>query len=174
MFENLNAKNCPCGREHIFTSKVVAEKGAINKLPCILEEMGLRSAFIIADKNTYCAAGKKVNTVLQNAGIKTKCYIFSKEALEPNEENVGLVAMNFDPTLDAVIGVGSGVINDISKIIANVAGKKYIIVGTAPSMDGYASATSSMTMEGLKISLNSNARMLLWVMWMFLARHLLE
>ena len=63
--------------------------------------------------------------------------------------------MNFDPTVDVVIGVGSGVINDISKIVANVSGKKYIIVGTAPSMDGYASATSSMTMEGLKISLNS-------------------
>ena len=31
----------------------------------------------------------------------------------------------------------------------------YVIVGTAPSMDGYASATSSMTMDGLKISLGS-------------------
>lgn len=155
MFGNLSEKSCLCGREHIFTSKVVAEKGAIKKLPGILEEMGMHRAFIIADKNTYSAAGEKVVAILQNTGIKTKCYIFSKENLEPNEENVGLAAMNFDPTFDVVIGVGSGVINDISKIIANVSGKKYIIVGTAPSMDGYASATSSMTMEGLKISLNS-------------------
>lgn len=51
--------------------------------------------------------------------------------------------------------MGSGVINDISKIVANVTGKPYVIVATSPSMDGYASATSSMTMEGLKISLDS-------------------
>jgi len=51
--------------------------------------------------------------------------------------------------------VGSGVINDICKIVANVSNKYYVIVGTAPSMDGYASATSSMTMDGLKISLGS-------------------
>ena len=50
---------------------------------------------------------------------------------------------------------GSGVINDIGKILSNVSGRKYIIVGTAPSMDGYASATSSMSMDGLKTSLNS-------------------
>lgn len=155
MFGKLSEKNCLCGKEHIFTSKVVTEKGAINKLPFILEEMGLRSAFIIADKNTYSTAGEKVIDVLETACIKTKKYIFLKENLEPDEANVGLAVMNFDPDFDVVIGVGSGVINDISKIVANVSGKKYIIVGTAPSMDGYASATSSMTMEGLKISLNS-------------------
>lgn len=155
MFDNLSEKNCLCGKEHIFTSKVVTEKNAINKLPVILEEMGLHSAFIIADKNTYLAAGEKVIKALENSGIKIKKYVFSKEVLEPDEANVGLAIMNFDPAYDVVIGVGSGVINDIGKIVANVSEKKYIIVGTAPSMDGYASATSSMTMEGLKISLNS-------------------
>ena len=155
MFGCVSEKNCLCGKEHIFTSKVVVEKEAINKLPIILKQMNLHSAFIIADKNTYSAAGKKVIDVLKSAEIKTKKYIFSIENLEPDEANVGLAIMNFDPNFDAVIAVGSGVINDISKIVANVSGKKYIIVATAPSMDGYASATSSMTMEGLKISLNS-------------------
>ena len=63
--------------------------------------------------------------------------------------------MNFDPCVDAVIAVGSGVINDISKIVANASGKTYIVVATAPSMDGYASATSSMSVKGLKASLAS-------------------
>ena len=40
MFGNLSEKNCLCGKEHIFTSKVVTEKGAINKLPLILKEIG--------------------------------------------------------------------------------------------------------------------------------------
>lgn len=155
MFDNLSEKNCVCGKEHLFTSKIITEKGAINKLPLILKEMKLNNAFIITDENTYSAAGEKVINILENADIKTKKYIFSKETLEPDEANVGLALMNFNRECDVVIGVGSGVINDISKIVANVSGKKYIIVATAPSMDGYASATSSMTMEGLKISLNS-------------------
>ena len=59
MFEKVKQKNCLCGKEHIFTSRVVIEKGAINKLPSILNEMEFKSAFIFADKNTYSAAGKK-------------------------------------------------------------------------------------------------------------------
>lgn len=155
MFGTLSEKNCSCGKEHLFTSKVVIEKGAINRLPAIFEELGLTSAFLLADRNTDAAAGEKVSAVLEQAGIKTKKYVFGKEVLEPDETNVGLAVMQFDPACQAVIGIGSGVINDISKIVANVSGKKYIIVGTAPSMDGYASATSSMTVDGLKISLNS-------------------
>ena len=155
MFEKISGKNCPCGKEHIFSSEVVTGKGAVNKLPEILGEMNFKSAFMFADKNTCRAAGERVAEILEKAGIKIKKYIFAKEILEPDEENVGLAIMNFDPSCDVVIGVGSGVINDISKIVSNVSGKKYIIVGTAPSMDGYASATSSITMEGLKISLNS-------------------
>ncbi len=155
MFQQINSTNCMCKKPHIFTSKIVVEKGAINKLPQILESLNANSAFIIADKNTFSAAGEKVIDILEKSKIKTKKYIFSNDVLEPDETNVGLAVMNFDPSFDVVIGVGSGVINDISKIVANVSGKKYIIVGTAPSMDGYASATSSMTMQGLKISLNS-------------------
>ena len=47
------------------------------------------------------------------------------------------------------------IINDISKILSNAAKCRYIIVATAPSMDGYASASSSVDMDGLKISLPS-------------------
>ena len=155
MFNKINERDCICGKEHIFTSKVIIEKGAINKLPLVIKEMSLKSAFIIADKNTYSVAGKRVLDILEKSGIETKNYVFTQDVIEPDESSVGLAVMNFKPQCDVLIGVGSGVINDISKIVANVSGKKHIIIGTAPSMDGYASATSSMTMEGLKISLNS-------------------
>ena len=155
MFENIKTSGCVCGKEHIFTSKVIAGSGAIEQLPAVIEEMGLHSAFIIADKNTYSAAGEKAADLLQRSGIKVGKYIFTGESIEPDEAHVGLAIMNFDPSFDVIVGVGSGVINDISKIVSNVSGKKYVIVGTAPSMDGYASPTSSMTREGLKISINS-------------------
>lgn len=75
--------------------------------------------------------------------------------IEPDEKAVGSVVMHFDHACDLIIAVGSGVINDIGKILANMTKLPYFIVGTAPSMDGYASATSSMTVDGLKVSLPS-------------------
>lgn len=152
---NLKAEGCACGKQHTFTSKIIIGENAVHKLPEILESLNCKKPFILADCNTYDVAGKTVFNLLNKKGLKAERYIFNKKLLEPNETNVGLAAMNFVPACDAIIGVGSGVINDISKIIANISNKPYIIVGTAPSMDGYASATSSMTMEGLKITLNS-------------------
>lgn len=127
--------------------------GVITCLPKLLVERNVKKVFIIADKNTYAAAGEEVVQVLEESGIVTKTYIFTSDKLEPNESAVGLAAMHFDSSVDAIVGVGSGVINDISKIISKISGKLYAIVATAPSMDGYASATSSMCVNGLKKSL---------------------
>jgi glycerol-1-phosphate dehydrogenase [NAD(P)+] len=146
---------CNCGKEHVFTSLVLSGEGVINALPRELEKRNLKKAFLLADKNTYKAAGEKVSALLKENGISVCEYIFQSEKLEPNEENVGLAVMNYNTGSDVLVAVGSGVINDIGKIVANIANKPYVIVATAPSMDGYASASSSMTREGLKISLSS-------------------
>ena len=129
--------------------------GAIEDLPAVLEKLGVRSAFVFADRNTYVAAGEAVCQILRKNGTPISCHIFEDAHLEPDERSVGLASMGFDPKYEAIVGVGSGVINDICKIVANLARKPYIIVGTAPSTDGYASATSSMERKGLKVSVNS-------------------
>lgn len=147
-------RNCKCGKDHIFTSRVIVKEGALQELPGLLAQYGAKKVFLIADKNTYAAAGKTAREIIENSVQVLSC-VFNEAALEPDERSVGRAIMYYESDCDVVIGVGSGVINDISKIVANVAGKPYIIVGTAPSMDGYASATSSMTRDGLKISLNS-------------------
>lgn len=155
MIERMNKENCKCGREHSFGSEVIIGEGAINRLPRITKKINAEKVFLLADKNTYEAAGKAVCEILESSGHKVEKYIFTDDIVEPDEKHVGLAVMNFKPDCDVVIGVGSGVINDIGKILSAAAQKKYIIVGTAPSMDGYASATSSMTMEGIKVSLPS-------------------
>ncbi len=146
--------NCKCGKQHIFHSQVIVKEGAIQEIPGILARYDAKKVFLIADQNTYAAAGKAVYEIIRD-GVKIASCIFNEDALEPDEHSVGRAIMYYEADCDVVIGVGSGVINDISKIVSSAAGKPYIIVGTAPSMDGYASGTSSMTRDGLKISLNS-------------------
>ncbi len=148
-------ENCKCSKTHKFSSQVIVKEGAIRELPRILKEYSAKKVYLIADENTYEAAGKAVKEIIHGVNIQVVSCVFGGDALEPDEHSVGRAIMYYEAGCDVVIGVGSGVINDISKIVANVAQKPYIIVGTAPSMDGYASATSSMTRDGLKISLNS-------------------
>jgi len=140
---------------HAPTCRILIGAGAVEQLPGIMEELQADSAYVFADRNTYAAAGEQVCQLLQGAGVAVGRHIFRAESLEPNAHSVGLAAMCVDPKCNVIIGVGSGVINDIGKIVANLTGKPYIIVATAPSMDGYASATSSMEREGLKVSIGS-------------------
>ena len=140
---------------HAPTCDILIGPGAIRDLPAVMEKLGAHKAFVFADRNTYRAAGEKVCDILRNDGTQVTSRIFEDDHLEPDERSVGLAAMCVDPKCQVIVGVGSGVINDICKIIANLTGKPYVIVGTAPSMDGYASATSSMERQGLKVSVNS-------------------
>lgn len=143
---------CKCGKEHkVAVDEVIIGSGVITKLPEILEKYGAVKPFLLADRNTFTAAGEQV---LKQLDSYSK-YVFEQNNLEPDEGAVGSAVMHFDNSCDLIIGIGSGVINDIGKILSNLTGRKYVIVATAPSMDGYASATSSMSMDGLKVSLNS-------------------
>ena len=147
---------CKCGKIHKSSVDVtVTENGAVNRIPEFIKKYGSKKVFVLADINTYKAAGEKICAILDENKIEHSKYIFEDTALEPDEAAVGAAVMHYDKTCDLVLGVGSGVINDTGKILSAVADTPYIIAATAPSMDGYASATSSMSMDGLKISLNS-------------------
>ncbi|MBQ9132355.1 MAG: iron-containing alcohol dehydrogenase, partial [Clostridia bacterium] len=148
---------CPaCGRVHrAGLSRVIIEAGAMAKLPEVISSYGARKVFLLADPNTYAAAGEAVEQTLTAAGISSTVYLLTSQKAEPDEHAIGSVVMHFDKTCGLILGVGSGVINDLGKILANLTGLPYIIFGTAPSMDGYASATSSVIRDGLKYSLPS-------------------
>lgn len=146
--------NCQCGKKHIADiDNIIVENGAINRLPEVINGYGAKKAFILADVNTYKAAGERTVSILCENSVPFSSYVFQNTALEPDELAVGSAVMHFDNSCDILIGVGSGVINDICKILSFRSKIPYIIVATAPSMDGYASATSSMSMDGLKVSL---------------------
>ena len=146
---------CACGKTHsVAIDAVVTGSGALKRLPEFVGQYGSKP-FVVADVNTYAAAGEQVCQILRAAQIPYGSFIFREKALEPDEKAVGAAFMHYDKSCDVILGVGSGVINDICKILSNLTAKPYIIVATAPSMDGYASATSSMSRDGVKLSLNS-------------------
>ncbi len=147
-----------CGRIHRSgLGDAIIGRGAVKALPDMIKKYGGTKPFLLADPNTWAAAGERVSGVLANAGIAFTLCLLPDENPAPNEKTVGSAVLRWDPSCDIVIGVGSGVVNDTGKQIARISGCKYLIVGTAPSMDGYASGTSSMDLDGLKASLPATA-----------------
>lgn len=147
---------CNCGKMHKNTLKAaVIEKNALQKICGFIRDFEASCAYVVSDINTESAAGEAVKNLLIEGGIRYIDYVYPYKHFEPDERAVGAAFMHYSNECDIIIGVGSGVINDICKLLSATADKPYIIVATAPSMDGYASATSSMIRDGLKISLDS-------------------
>ncbi|MCQ2770666.1 MAG: sn-glycerol-1-phosphate dehydrogenase [Clostridia bacterium] len=149
--------DCECGKHHSpKVKKAIIEHGAINKIVDVLKEYNGTKVFVLDDKNTHEAAGKQVIEVLKNANFPYTLYTINVDRIEPDEHAIGSIMLHYDSSCDIMLTVGSGVLNDLGKIVTETAHMPYVIFGTAPSMDGYASGTSSVVRDGLKVSVNSH------------------
>ena len=143
----LNGVSCKCGkRHHCDIEYVYIESGATFRLGKLCEQN--KNILIVADENTYSAAGEKTESAL---GGKNVCkVIFSgRTILIPNEDAIKKVRESLRG-IDLILGIGSGVIQDLCKYVSFFAKIPYIIVATAPSMDGYASNGAAMILNGMK------------------------
>lgn len=148
--------DCACGRRHGTGLQFLrVGQGVINCVPDAIAFMQKKRPFLVADANTWKAAGEKVAAILEKAGIPYSSYVFpaSRGHIEPDEQAVGSITMALDPSCDMLLAVGSGVINDCCRVVAHATGKGHMVVCTAPSMDGYASNSSSMIVDRIKVSL---------------------
>ncbi|MBQ3079318.1 MAG: sn-glycerol-1-phosphate dehydrogenase [Clostridia bacterium] len=164
-FENLpieeliraNGFDCDCGVHHGVDVKYLKiASGAIALVPDAVKACGCNKPFVVCDKNTYEAAGRKVEEVLAGASVPYTLFIIPDnglEKMEPDERALGSIAMNYDTSCDMIAAVGSGVINDLCKVFAFDLNVPQMIIGTAPSMDGFASNSSSMVVNGVKTTL---------------------
>ncbi len=84
------------------------------------------------------------------------CLIFDEELLIPNEQAIMQVDRIISERTDLVLGVGSGVINDLCKYCSFSHKLPYFIVATAPSMDGYASMGAAMLTGGMKTTFSAH------------------
>lgn len=128
----------------------------LRRLPEALTVLESRRPFVLCGPHGYEAAGRAVCALLEEHGIPYSLHVLPEEngkKIKPAEFAAGSALLHFDHACDLVLGVGSGVINDLSKVLAHAAGRPCMIVATAPSMDGYASDGASLEIDGIKASL---------------------
>lgn len=143
---------CECGKKHsIEINSVKIGSNIIEQLPEFLKEFKKKKILIVEDIHTYTVAGKRIEEILKN-NFSIKKYIFPQEHLLPDVYALGRVLIEIEDDTELILAVGSGVINDICRYVAYRSHIPYAVVGTASSMDGYASVVSPLIVDGFKES----------------------
>lgn len=147
--------DCECGHHHKLDIKHISiGSGVLPSIVEMAEPFKGKKVFMLSDDNTFAVAGERTLQLLQNAGHDVKSFTFhtGKDILIPDEKALGRLFMELDPGTGLIVSVGSGTLNDLGKYMSARTGIPYIIVCTAPSMDGYASDGAPMICNGYKIS----------------------
>ena len=141
------------------TKALIIENGATRRVPEMFRSLfGEKKAVVIADKNTYAVAGKIVNEELEKTGIATaKPLIIEDADLFAEWHFMEMVENHLRASGAIPVAVGSGVINDLTKYASTLLNLKYMIVGTAASMDGYTAFGASITYKGNKQTFDCHA-----------------
>ena len=137
------------------TECFILDSGALAAVPGLCREFFPgRRPWIVADGNTWEAAGKGVLNSLREAGLTpVGPYLFpASPPLHAENRHVDTLVAAMPP--DAVpVAVGGGTVNDLVKRAAFVAGRRYLCVPTAASVDGFTSSGASLVKDGLKQTL---------------------
>ena len=148
--ELLREKECACGKKHSCSIQhIIIGKGANGKLGALLE--AYKNVLLVADTNTYAACGEEIKAQIGDR-LEGKLVFVREGLVIPNEEACDEVFACITEKTDLIVGVGSGVIQDICKYVSFERKLPYFIVATAPSMDGYASVGAAMIMGGMKVT----------------------
>lgn len=133
-------------------AEVLAAPGALAETGALFRRhFGSGRACLIADENTWAAAGAGAEASLKIAGIETRRHVLPAQPRPRPTVDLGellreiLAGDNSTP-----VAIGSGVVNDVVKYAAFQLGRPYLCVATAASMDGYTSAGSPLSDQGFK------------------------
>lgn len=134
------------------TRLLTLERGARFKTPDALAALfGDAPAIVIADENTFAAAGRDVVDSLRRAG--RACHepiILPADKLYAEYAYIDLIQPQIERLEGVPVAVGAGTINDLVKLAAHQCGRPYVAVATAASMDGYTAYGASITRGGSK------------------------
>ncbi|MBW1871569.1 MAG: sn-glycerol-1-phosphate dehydrogenase [Deltaproteobacteria bacterium] len=149
---------CSCGKVHSVELKGASIRpGAIDELVDWARQLGLgRTVCIVVDRKTRQLAGERVKKLLDKDGFKTSlCVVPDGKGNRPHADQAGLAYVEAAlGGVDFAVAVGSGTLNDLTKLASFRKNIPYLVVATAPSMNGYTSAIAAVMLQGVKRTLD--------------------
>jgi glycerol-1-phosphate dehydrogenase [NAD(P)+] len=108
---------------------------------------------LVADQNTYPALGEKVEQALRQEGFSVEVVHLTGDPVKPAEMAIVQAMLPADFRNRLYLAIGSGSINDIVRFTSHRLRVPFISLPTAPSVDGFASSASSITLNKLKTTI---------------------
>lgn len=126
--------------------------GAIRGVARVFEsQFGKKPAVVVSDLNTFQVCGGMVLEIFKAAGHPLiEPFIFRAPDLYAEQRFVDELIEALKKHSAIPVAVGSGTINDLTKLASHTAHRPYMAVATAASMDGYTAFGASITVEGSK------------------------
>ena len=135
------------------TRHVVVEAGALASVAAAFEQgFGGRPAVVVADETTFEVAGRAVHARLRAAGGGAAAPVVfpARPTLYADFATVLSLESQLRGTDAVPVAVGSGTLNDLTKLAAHRLGRPYMVAATAASMDGYTAFGAAITRDGFK------------------------
>ncbi|MCL2093106.1 MAG: sn-glycerol-1-phosphate dehydrogenase [Treponema sp.] len=151
----LSLKECLAHADE--TKELILAKDALEAIPRLITEFfDHKTLCLIADENTYKAAGERVKAIAEEGGLKVGAvHIFpGGDHLHAEYEHIRFLTkwVSSLPDFPALVplAVGAGTLNDLVKRTAEELDLPYLCVPTAASVDGYTPNGASLLMDGFK------------------------
>lgn len=138
------------------TRDVSIAAGNLALLPAVLRRSAPAARYVlVADDNTWTAAGAQAGQQIAAVGLAMAepIVLTEKPRVKASAETARELAERIAGTKALPVAIGSGVINDLVKYAAELAGTAYVCVPTAASMDGYAASGAALREGGFKKTL---------------------
>lgn len=143
---------CSCGKTHkIDINDVRIGNNILTDIVDSLRSLPRGTVLLIADSTTYEVGGRQVESILSK-DFSLERVIFSNLHLHPDEVALDQLRGAINPNITVIVAVGSGTLNDLARYLSYETKVPYIVVCTAPSMDGYASMVSPLITKGVKVT----------------------
>ena len=141
------------------TKACVIGAGAVESAAKMFRELFPEAGqvLVVADPRTYDVAGRSVVDQLKGVGgLEIFRHLLGGDGRPFHAEYRWIEDLRdayvrfFPEGRVPMVAVGSGTVNDTVKRTAEEVGARYMVVGTAASMDGYTSFGASITKDGIK------------------------
>jgi glycerol-1-phosphate dehydrogenase [NAD(P)+] len=135
------------------------DRGVLSRTPDLFrQQFGAKPALLVADTNTFAVAGQLVLEAFRCAGHACRApFVFAEPNLYAEQQHITALEYALSGHDAIPVAVGSGTINDLTKLAAHRAGRPYLAVATAASMDGYTAFGASISYQGSKQTFNCPA-----------------
>lgn len=156
------AQACDCGNHHysIPIEKIRIGNSVYQELAAYVNDRGFKHAVLIADENTFQAAGKNLSDQIKGNSISLSISIIKPDEnndVVADEKSLVQALLDIPEETDVVIAVGAGTLHDIARFCSTKVKVPFISVPTAPSVDGFTSMGAPIIVRGFKTTFQMNA-----------------